>query len=70
MRPQRSEVLDNEVEESETKGYFFCLRFIYLFNRLFIQSTHQVQELAEAEEAKFGSGEKYNYNIMIITVDI
>ena len=29
-----------------------------------------MQELAEAEEAEFGSGEKYNYDIMIITVDI
>ena len=47
VRPQRREVLDNECQESETKRYFFCLRFIYLFNRLFIQSTHQVQELAE-----------------------
>ena len=35
-----------------------------------IKSTHQVQILAEAEEAKSGSGEKYNYDIMIITVDI
>ena len=70
VRPQRREVLDNECEESETKRYFFCLGFIYLSNRLFIQSTHQVQEVAEAEEAELGSGEKYNHDIMSITVDI
>ena len=70
VRPQRREVIDNECEESETKRYFFCLGFIYLSNRLFIQSTHQVQEVAEAEEAEFGSGEKYNHDIMSITVDI
>ena len=45
-------------------------RIIYLFNCIFIQSTHQV------EGAGFGMGEKYNYfkkdnyDNIIITVDI
>ena len=55
VRLQRGELLDSEVVGSGTKRYFLSLRFIYLFNCLFIQSTHQVQELAEAEGAESGS---------------
>ena len=67
------------VFEIQMQRYFNTIplespRLIYLFNCIFIQSTHQVE--GSAEGAGFGIGETYNYfkkdnyDNIIITVDI